>query len=268
MHTANFRLDDRTIVLTGASGMLGQVFAHALAQAGASLALVDVNKADSLADEIRRNYDVACSAFQLDLSQPTQIEALPDRVASTLGNCDVVLNNAATKGSDLKDFFATDSSFTSELWREVMAVNLEAMFLISRAFKPQLVASDDGNIINISSIYGLVAPDQRIYSGSEYLGLEISSPAVYSASKAGVIGLTRHLAAHWGLEGIRANCLVPGGISSGQNGVFEKQYSSRVPLGRMAESSDMVGAIVFLASPAASYINGQTLAVDGGLTAW
>ena len=99
------------------------------------------------------------------------------------------------------------------------------------------------------------------------LGHQIRSPAVYSASKAGVLGLTRHLASLWGKDGIRVNSIAPGGVSSGQNGVFYEKYSARVPMGRMATSDDMTGALIFLLSNASSYVTGQNWLVDGGLSA-
>ena len=131
-----------------------------------------------------------------------------------------------------------------------------------------MVKQRSGSIIQTASIYGLVGADQRIYQGSYYLEREINTPAVYTASKAGVIGLTKHLAALWGEHGVRLNALCPGGVESGQNDVFQKKYSARVPMGRMAKEIDIVGPMLFLASDASSYMTGQTLFVDGGLSAW
>jgi NAD(P)-dependent dehydrogenase (short-subunit alcohol dehydrogenase family) len=125
-----------------------------------------------------------------------------------------------------------------------------------------------GRIIQTASIYGIVASDKRIYEGSFYLDRQISNPAVYSASKAAVVGLTRHLAAYWGDVGIRVNALVPGGVESGQNETFKSRYSARVPLGRMAQADELVGALIYLASDASSYVTGQCLVVDGGLSVW
>ena len=125
-----------------------------------------------------------------------------------------------------------------------------------------------GSVIQTASTYGIVGPDFRIYEGSSYLDHEITTPAVYSASKAAVCGLTRYLATYWAKEGIRVNTLVPGGIESGQNEKFIENYGARTPLGRMASADEMVGAVVFLASDASSYMTGQMLVVDGGWTAW
>ncbi|EKD71795.1 MAG: short chain dehydrogenase, partial [uncultured bacterium] len=119
-----------------------------------------------------------------------------------------------------------------------------------------------------ASIYSLMAPDHRIYEGSHYLGCAINTPAVYTASKAGVIGLTKHLATLWAEQGIRVNALCPGGVSSGQNNEFNKKYSARIPMGRMAEKIDIIGPMLFLVSDASRYMTGQVLYSDGGLSAW
>jgi NAD(P)-dependent dehydrogenase (short-subunit alcohol dehydrogenase family) len=149
-----------------------------------------------------------------------------------------------------------------------MAVNVDGYFYVAREAGTRMAARGRGSIIQTASIYGVVGPDQRIYEGSEYLGHAINTPAVYSASKAAVIGLTKHLATYWGHRGVRVNALTPGGVRSGQNHVFERQYAHRVPLGRMGEPEDMANALIFLASDASSYITGQNLIVDGGLTSW
>ena len=149
-----------------------------------------------------------------------------------------------------------------------MSVNLDGMFLMAQAVGKQMVKQQQGSIIQTASIYSLMAPDQRIYKGSNYLDLEINTPAVYTASKAGVIGLTKHLATLWGEHGVRVNALCPGGVSSGQNAEFSKNYSKRVPMGRMANEIDIVGPMLFLASDASNYMTGQVLFADGGLSAW
>jgi NAD(P)-dependent dehydrogenase (short-subunit alcohol dehydrogenase family) len=143
------------------------------------------------------------------------------------------------------------------------------MFLVAQAVGRRMVSQGTGgSIIQTASVYGVVAPDMRIYEGSYYLERQISSPAVYSASKAGVIGLTRYLAAYWANKNIRVNALSPGGVDSGQNETFKQRYSARLPMGRMARPSEMQGALLFLASDASTYVTGQNIIVDGGLTAW
>ena len=151
----------------------------------------------------------------------------------------------------------------------MMAVNLDGMFLVAQAVGAAMSRQRiGGSIIQTSSIYGIMAPDQRIYRGSRYRGRTINTPAVYSASKAGVIGLTQHLATYWAKDNIRVNALVPGGVESGQNAKFKRRYSLRVPMMRMARADELIGALIFLASDASSYTTGQNITIDGGLAAW
>lgn len=143
------------------------------------------------------------------------------------------------------------------------------MFLVAKQVGKRMIAQGKGgSIIQTASIYGIMAPDKRIYEGSFYLGRQISSPAVYSASKASVAGLTKYLAAYWAEHGIRVNAITPGGVESGQNDVFKQKYSARVPMERMARPEEMVGALLYLASDASSYVTGHNIVVDGGLNCW
>ena len=150
-----------------------------------------------------------------------------------------------------------------------MAVNIDGMFLVAQPVGKHMIKhGEGGSIIQTSSIYGIMAPDQRIYEGSFYMGRSINTPAVYSTSKAAVIGLTKYLAAYWADKGIRVNTLTPGGVESGQNETFKQRYSARIPLGRMAKPDEMVSALIYLASDASIYVTGQNIIVDGGLSAW
>jgi len=191
-----------------------------------------------------------------------------ERVEKDLGPIDVLHNNAASKTGRPEDFFAPLEDYSLQTWREVMAVNIDAMFLVAQAVGSRMAERGCGSIIQTASIYGLLAPDQRIYEGSVYEGRAINTPPVYSASKAAVIGLTRHLATFWATRGVRVNTLTPGGVESGQNPTFQTRYADRVPLGRMAKAEEMVAALVFLASDGSSYVTGQNIVVDGGLSAW
>jgi NAD(P)-dependent dehydrogenase (short-subunit alcohol dehydrogenase family) len=180
---------------------------------------------------------------------------------------DVLINNAAAKSPH---FFAPLESFPLEDWNQVMAVNVTGIFLAVRELGPTMAVKGKGSIINVSSIYGVVGPDQRIYEGSHYedMGWTINTPLIYSTTKGAIISMTRYLATYWGPKGVRTNTLTPGGIYSGQNDAFNRKYSEKVPLGRMATAEDMVGALMFLASDASAYMNGQNIIVDGGWTAW
>jgi NAD(P)-dependent dehydrogenase (short-subunit alcohol dehydrogenase family) len=265
-YRALFDLAGKTAVITGACGILGRRFAEGFAEFGADLALVDLDEAaaGALAAELTRRHKAKAVGIACDVADPAAVKRLAERV----GGAQILMNNAATKGSDLDAFFAPMEEFDLGTWREIMAVNLDGMFLVAQAIGGRMAERGGGSIIQTASIYGLLAPDPRIYEGSEYNGRAINTPAVYTASKAGVIGLTRHLATHWAPRGVRVNTLTPGGVASGQNSEFNRRYAARIPLGRMAEADDMVGAALFLASDASRYVTGQNIAVDGGLSAW
>lgn len=265
-----FDLTGRVAVVTGAVGLLGKHFCAGLADHGAKVAVVDLdeNKCSAFAADLAQRFGTLTLGVSCDITDPVSVQAMADRVERDLGPVAVLHNNAATKGRKLDHFFDSVKDFDIAVWREVMAVNLDGAFLVAREIGERMAARGRGSIIQTSSIYGSVGPDQRIYEGSVYLGRPINTPAIYSASKAGIVGLTRHLATYWGDRGVRVNTLTPGGVSSGQNDVFDGRYSARVPAGRMASADEMVGALLFLASDASSYVTGQNIIVDGGLTAW
>jgi NAD(P)-dependent dehydrogenase (short-subunit alcohol dehydrogenase family) len=262
-----FDLSGRTAIVTGGGGILGRGFCEVLANHGARVAVFDINEAAA-----QKTVDaIATTAIAVgcDVADPRSVADAVARVVREFGGIDILHNNAASKSGDLQNFFAPFEDYTLETWREIMGVNIDGMFLMAQAAGKQMIAQGrGGSIIQTASIYGVVGPDQRIYEGSQYLGRPINTPAVYSASKAAVIGLTHYLASYWGGHGIRVNTLTPGGVESGQNDVFSRKYSARVPLGRMARADEMQSALLFLASDASSYVTGQNLIVDGGLTCW
>jgi NAD(P)-dependent dehydrogenase (short-subunit alcohol dehydrogenase family) len=267
---ALFDLTGRTAVVTGGCGILGRRFSAGLAEFGATVALIDLDEkaVDDAASELASDRSVRARGYACDITQPESVRSVAHAIESDLGPVSILLNNAASKTRDVDAFFAPVEKFAIETWREIMAVNLDGMFNVAQVFGGLMAERGYGSIVQTASIYGLMAPDQRIYEGSEYLGRAINTPAVYTASKAGVIGLTKHLATYWAARGVRVNTLTPGGVESGQNETFKQRYGARVPLGRMARADEMVGAMLFLVSDAASYVTGQNIAVDGGLSAW
>jgi len=266
-----FNLSGKTVLVTGAAGLQGQRVTRGLAAHGADIAVVDIEAdgAAELATSLAEEYDVKAQPFVCDVSQPKSVGEMTAKVIDAFGSIHVLHNNAAGKTADVADFFTPFEEFSYQVWQEIMNVNIGGMFLVAQAVGKHMAGrGKGGSIIQTASTYGLVGPDFRIYEGSHYLGHEITTPAVYSASKAAVVGLTRYLATYWGQNNIRVNTLVPGGIESGQNQSFVDNYSSRTPLGRMARADEMVGAVVYLASEASSYLTGQEIVVDGGWTAW
>lgn len=266
-----FDLTGKAAVVTGGAGILGRHFCAGLAESGARVAVVDVqeDKARELAQALSQRYNCKIIGIGCDVSDPASVKAMVEIVVAEFGQINILHNNAAAKSDDLDAFFAPFEEYSLDQWRKIMSVNIDGMFLVAQAVGKQMVAQGKGgSIIQTASIYGVMAPDQRIYEGSCYLDRQINTPAVYSASKAAVIGLTKYLATYWATKGIRVNTLTPGGTESGQNDEFKRRYSARIPINRMANAYEMVGALLYLASEASSYVTGQNIIVDGGLNAW
>ncbi len=266
-----FDLSGKTAIVTGGAGILGQHFCRGLAEFGADVAIIDLDEVQcsKVAKEIRKEYKVKAEGITCDVSNPASVKNMIQQVLEKFGKINVLHNNAASKSSNLNAFFAPFEEYSLDEWRKIMSVNIDGMFLVAQAVGDQMVKEGTGgSIIQTASIYGILASDKRIYEGSYYLGMQISNPCVYSSSKAAVVGLTKYLAAYWADKGIRVNTLIPGGVESGQNDTFKTRYSARVPMGRMAQAYELVGALIYLASDASSYVTGQSMIVDGGLSAW
>lgn len=253
--------------MTGAANILGPEFVDALAQYGANVALMDVNskRVHEVAEHVKEARGVETLSFALDVTDQQAVKDAVAEINKTLGNIDILVAAAATKTDN---YFAESPDYPIEDWRRVLEVNLGGPFIAIEAVLPNFLRAGKGTIVNVASIYGVLGPDQRVYEGSDYLGGKINTPPPYSASKAGVVGLTRYYATTLASRGIRVNSISPGGVESGQNEEFMLRYSERIPLQRMANRTDLQGALIFLASDASSYITGQNLVVDGGLTAW
>lgn len=266
-----FDLHGKVAIVTGGLGILGRGFCRGLAEFGANVAVVDLDgeACSAFAAELEAESGLKTAGVACDVADRDSVEAMVADVAGTLGGVHVLHNNAASKSGDLEAFFAPFEEYSPEEWRSIMSINIDGMFLVAQAVGRQMIEQGTGgSIIQTSSIYGIRGSDKRIYEGSFYLDRQISNPAAYSTSKAAVVGLTRYLAAYWADQGIRVNTLTPAGVESGQNDTFKARYAARVPMGRMARADEMVGALVYLASDASSYVTGQNIVVDGGLSAW
>ncbi len=266
-----FSLKGKTAIVTGGAGILGEVFSEGLANHGANVAVVDVNakKSESLANSLSKKYRVRAVGISCDVSSSESVRSMVRMAVKSLGDIHILLNNAATKSDDLEAYFQPFENYSLKEWQKVMSVNVDGAFLVAQAVGNQMIRQKKGgSIIQTASIYGIMGPDHRIYKGSFYNGRPIASPAVYSASKGAIIALTKYLATYWAGHRIRVNTLTPGGVESGQNQAFVQKYSDRVPMKRMAEREELVGAIIYLSSDASSYLTGHNLIVDGGLNAW
>ncbi len=258
----------RVVVLTGGAGLLGATWARDLSAAGAHVVVAD--REGAAAQEVAATVPGAAAlGVACDVTDPADVARLVEATVGAFGQVDALVNAAAI---DPK-FDATSATghqrgfeaYPLAAWRLSMEVNLTGPFLCAQAFLPHLQARQ-GTIVNITSTYGLVAPDQRLYDdGSPERGFK---PASYAVTKAGLLGLTRYLAAYYGPAGVRVNALAPGGVEAGHDAGFVTRYASRTPLGRMARREEYSQALMFLISPGSSYMTGACLVVDGGWTAW
>ncbi len=263
-----FDLTDRVVVITGCTGVLGAGYCKAFALRGAKLVMADLaeREPEKRAAELALETGAQIVGVNCDVGDEASVVALFAQAKAHFGAVNVVMNNAAATGEHLMkagDVFSAFEDYPLAVWEKVMQTNLTGVFLVAREGGKALLASGGGSMINVSSIYGVVAPDHRVYDGMPF-----SSFPAYSASKAGVHGLTKWLATYWGEKGIRVNTLVPGGVYNGHDETFVERYSNRTPMGRMADRDDLVGMVIFLASDASRYCTGQQFIVDGGLTAW
>jgi NAD(P)-dependent dehydrogenase (short-subunit alcohol dehydrogenase family) len=257
-------LGGRSVLVTGATGMLGRTIAATLAEMGADLILVDLSMAelDTLADELRVEFATPVLAYTCDLEKPAERADLMAAVAG-LGRLDVLVNNAAFVGtSGLPGWSLPFEAQSVDTWRRAFEVNLTAAFDLSQRATALLRASGHGSILNIGSIYGLLGPDWSLYDDTA-----MANPAAYAASKGGLLQLTRWLATTLGPT-VRVNSISPGGIERGQPTPFIERYAARTPLKRMAREDDFRGAIAYFASDLSAYVTGQNLSVDGGWSAW
>jgi len=261
-----FGLAGKTVIVTGAAGQLGGQYVRAFLSAGASVTGFDLNPGSP-----RGN--LAGIASDRFLAWPVDItarESLEKGLAETVrrfGDPTVLVNNAAIDAPPDADDSVTGpfETYPESAWDKMMAVNVKGMFLCCQVIGGYMAVHGGGSIINISSIYGLLSPDQRIY---EYREKPFFKPAAYSVSKAGVLNLTRYLATYWAAQGVRVNTLTLAGVFNHQDPRFLEGYTKKVPLGRMAAADEYNGAVLFLASPASAYMTGANLVVDGGFSAW
>lgn len=262
-------LDGQVAVVTGINGLLGPVWAGALLDAGALVWGLDVcieNLNSSLAVLVAK-HPGRLGLEPADVTDRSSLERAYGRIVDEAGVPGILVNNAGIDQPPQPGVGWRVEEFPWDGFKRVVEVNLGGAFLCSQVFGAAMVAARRGSIINIGSLYAGVSPDERNYDHLPNNPPFLKPPA-YGASKAGLLNLTRYMAAHWGKHGLRVNMLSPGGVAAAQDPEFRRKFCAKVPLGRMAEPADLVGPLLFLASEASSYVNGINLQVDGGYTLW
>jgi NAD(P)-dependent dehydrogenase (short-subunit alcohol dehydrogenase family) len=263
-----FDLTDRVAVVTGGMGQLGAEYAAGLAARGMKVAIFDVETepkpggADLSSDAIR--------AFEVDFTDRDSIERAADEVVAVWGVPHLLVNNAGIDAAP--DAPAAEvgpfESYPEDSFDRVMDVNVKGTLFCCQVVGGRMAAEGRGSIVNVSSIYGILSPVQSVYDFRRAAGEEFVKPVAYSASKSAILNLTRYLATYWAKSGVRVNTVTLAGVANDQPPEFVEAYTARIPVGRMAEPREYLGAVVFLASDASSYVTGANLVVDGGWSAW
>lgn len=273
MEPEMFSLNGRIAVITGGFGTLGQQFSVTLARAGAKVVIIDTGSAPrkEMPEFAALRAERKVINFVADITRRDDLEKVLTEIEKACGAVpDILINNAAL---DSPPDAPAEENGPFETYPEasldkIMDVNIKGSFLCCQVFGGAMARHGRGSIINISSTYGLLSPNQDIYEYKRANGQEWYKPAAYAVTKSAILNLTRYLATYWAKKGVRVNTLVPAGVFNNQDEEFLAEYCKRIPVGRMARPDEMNGAVVFLASDASSYMTGSTLAVDGGWTAW
>lgn len=261
MNDPLFDLEGRVAVVTGGMGQLGSVYTAGLVERGMRVAVFDVAAGD---------VPEGARAYRVDVTDRVEIEAALAEVESTWGVPHLLVNNAAldsppdAPAEEVGPF----ETYPEESFDAVLAVNVKGAFLCCQAVGGAMARAGRGSIVNVSSIYGLLSPVQDLYDFRRAGGETFVKPVAYSVSKSAVLNLTRYLATYWAKAGVRVNTLTLAGVWNDQPQDFLDAYTARVPLGRMLDADEALGALVFLASDASSYVTGANVVVDGGWSAW
>ncbi len=271
-----FDLTGRVAIITGGAGLLGVKHAEAIAEAGGSPVIADLDaaRAARVASSLSERYGVGSLGVMADITSRASVERLLQVVLEHYGRVDILINNAANnpkvektaaEGAEWSRF----ENFSMPAWENDLKVGLTGAFLCCQVIGAEMAARGAGVILNIASDLAVIAPDQRIYRQP---GLpedqQPVKPVTYSVVKSGLVGLTRYLATYWAGKNVRVNALSPGGVYNGQPDAFVEKLTNLIPMGRMAQVDEYKGAVLFLVSDASSYMTGSNLVIEGGRTAW
>ncbi len=276
-----FSLKDKTAIITGGTGLLGSVYTHSLLSLGASVIIIDkkIDKTKFIKNLVKE-YNLTKEIInkikfvRCDITNKKQIDKSFKKIRSNLKNLKVLINNASlvkqVGNDDLRDTYKPFLQMKKKDWEDFFSVDLTGTLLVTQKCIPFLRKNGGGSIINISSTYGILSPDQRIYESlsPKNSKQKIEKPIGYSISKSGVLNMTRFLATKFAEDKIRVNTLTLGGVYDNNPKTFVKSYSNKTPLRRMADKNEYAGPIIFLATDASSYMTGSNLVVDGGWSTW
>lgn len=274
----NFKINGKTVVITGGAGLLGSKHAEAALEAGGNVVLLDISQ-DSIGKTMDnlisqdKSYEKRLMGTVTDITNREEIESVYKSILERFGGVDVLINNAAnnpkmeSNADNMKAIQFENLPFN--IWMDDIAVGLTGAFLCSQVFGGEMAKRGQGVILNIASDLGIIAPDQRIYRKEGLKDDEQTvKPVTYSVIKHGLIGLTKYLATYYADRGVRSNALCPSGVFNGQDEVFISKLTNLIPMGRMADKDEYKSTIVYLISDASKYMTGSTVIIDGGRTCW
>ena len=242
------KLKNKIIIVTGGNGLLGSVIVEQIRQEGAFCVNFEINH--------KTNDDL--SNVECDITNKDSIDNALSLVLKKYKKIDGLVNNAYPRSEDWGNKF---EDIKLDSWKQNLEWQLNSYFYLSQQVSNQMAKQKKGSIINMASIYGVIAPDFSVYNETN-----MTTPAAYAAIKGGLINLTRYMASYFGPKQIRVNAISPGGIFDNQNITFVQNYEKRVPMGRMGSPDDIAPAVIFLLSNDSKYITGQNIIIDGGWT--
>ena len=268
MTDALFDVSQECALITGVSGQLGAEYANAFLKRGAKVVGLDIGPTER-SDSLLTAYPASYRFISADVTNKHSLQNALKQVESESGTPTVLINNAAIDSppSAPPEENGPFEDYPEASWDKVVDVNLKGVYLCCQVFGAAMATARKGSIINVASIYGVVSPDQNLYEYRRKRGEVFYKPAAYSASKSGILNLSRYLAVYWAKHNIRVNSLTIAGVFNNQEQAFLDVYCGRIPVGRMANADEYNGSVLFLASEASRYMTGHNLIVDGGWTA-
>lgn len=257
-----FELEDKVVVITGASGLVGRAFCEAAAQFGATVVVADIPKADpsAFAKTLSERHGREMLGVGLDVASREDVVKLKDEVLRSFGKIDGLVNAHQNKSHLIFEPF---EEVTDDNWDTVVHINLKGTFLTCQVLGTWMAENGGGSVINIPSTYSVVAPNQNLYKGTT-----LGCPAAYSASKGGVDALSRYLASYWATKKVRVNMITPHGVWNHHEDQFEQNFARFSPMERLSYNHEVAGALIYLLSDASSYVTGDNMLVEGGWTVW
>lgn len=271
-----FSIEGRVCVITGGGGLIGSKHAEAVLEGGGIPVLLDITEEgmERTKSMLQNRYPGAViEMFVADITRRDMLCSIRDELMEKYGHIYGLINNAANnpkvEGGSKNLGAVQFHNFPLELWNDDIAVGLTGAMLCAQVFGGVMAEKGTGIIINISSDYGIIAPNQSIYRRDGVPeSHQIIKPVSYSVVKHGIMGLTKYLAVYWAKRGIRVNTLCPASLENGQNPEFVQKISELIPMGRMSRPDEYVGTVLYMLSDASSYMTGATVVLDGGRTIW